>query len=361
MLALLPLLAACTGKGEDTAGRTETATLSVVAMSPTELHATVTIEAEGVVTCGDATGAVPAGGGEVYVAGVAPGEAVDCVATSADETSPVVSVTTPAAGAPGLVVFDNAHSEQSGNADWVIDDNMPTPSPATPSSPDAWSGAYSSFGYDLLGLGYTLSTNTRTITTDTLADAQVLVLPEANSRLSGDELSAVAAFVQRGGGLVLISNHHESDRDNDGVEPTAIADDVLSALGAGVRQASDALDTDQDFNATASYGSAGDPLLTGRSGDVAQVNMYAASAFTLSGFPADRPVMWITGHAPDDAFGVRIAAAYVGDGRVLCIPDSAAADDGSGNAGNKAMYDAWIERDNAAFFLNGVDWAAGVR
>lgn len=364
MLLLASSLLACTSKGIDDSAaivRTETATLTLAALSPTELRATVGMVDEGVVTCGAVTADVPAGGGEVYVAGVEAGATVECEATSTTEVSPTASATTAAAESPGLVIFDNAHSEQSGNADWVIDDNMPTPSPATPGSAEDWTGAYSSFGYDLLRLGYTLSTNTRSLTADTLEDAQVLVLAEANSRFSSDELAAVAAFVQRGGGILLISNHHESDRDYDGVEPTEVADDVLEAVGAEVRQASAALDTDQDFNTTASYGSPGDPVLHGRSGDVAQLNMYAASAFEVTGLPSDRAVMWLNGHAPDDAFGVRIAAAYVSDGRVLCVPDSAAADDGTGNPGNDAMYNAWIERDNAALFLNAVDWAAGVR
>ena len=46
-----------------------------------------------------------------------------------------ISETTPASpGGPFQVLFDAAHGEDAGNADWVIDDNFPAPSPA--SDPD---------------------------------------------------------------------------------------------------------------------------------------------------------------------------------------------------------------------------------
>jgi hypothetical protein len=160
---------------------------------------------------------------------------------------------------------------------------------------------------------------------------------------------------------VLISNHHESDRNNDGVEPTAVADTVLTAVNASTRQADESHDALQENNTTSFAGDPHDPVLHGRNGDVSTFAVYEASAFTVSGLPSDRAVLWIMGHLDEPERGGRVVAAYPGAGRVLCIPDSAAADDGSGNPGNDAMYDAWTEDSNAAFFLNGVDWAGNVR
>ena len=39
-----------------------------------------------------------------------------------------------APGGPFNVLFDAAHGEDAGNADWVIDNDFPTPAPASPSS-----------------------------------------------------------------------------------------------------------------------------------------------------------------------------------------------------------------------------------
>ncbi len=366
LLAPLSVMAsACTAtkpgadSGDSSPAAQGTGTLTAVALSPDEIAATVDFDGA-TVTCGAATASANAAG-HAYVAGVTPGTTVSCTASSELATTTPVSVTMPGTTSAGVVLFDDDHEEQAGNADWIIDDDMPNPSPASPTTAEDWTGAYSDFGFAVRGLGYTVRTNTRAITTDTLADVQVLVLPEANSSFSSSELGAIGAFVQRGGGLILISNHHVSDRNGDGVEPTAIADDVLTAVGATPREASDTLDVDTEYNNTGSYGPVGDPILHGRNGNVHEFDMFSASAFTVTGVPTDRPVLWINGHSGDDAYGVRVAAAYSGAGRVLCVPDSAAADDGTGTPGNDAMYDAWTGMDNAALFLNGVDWAANVR
>lgn len=358
---MLVLLACATATSDTSDTKVTPGVVSLgglTALSPDEAVADVTMDDAGTLTCGDATADVPAGGGLVYIAGMTPGSSVDCT-LSDGVTTAGGSVTLPATASPGIVVFDDTHDEEAGNADWVIDDDAPSPSPSSPSSAESWTGAYSSFGYDLLGIGYTVRTATSPLGSSTLGDAQVLVLPEPNSPLSAGELAELTTFVEGGGGLVLITNHHESDRDDDGVEPTQVGQDVLDALGAGVDQAIQDYDFGDEANVTPRSGPAGDPILHGRNGDVGEVDFYQGSSFTLSGLPADRAVVWIPGELDEPT--VRVAAAYVGAGRVVCIPDSAAADDGTGQPGNDAMYDAWTEADNRAFFLNAVDWAAGVR
>src|SRR5438552_2312737 len=66
-------------------------------------------------------------------------------------------------------LFDNAHAETAGNADWEIDTHQPIPSPAQsgigPDTPGTyWVGAISSWGVDLVKRGYTVATNTAALT-----------------------------------------------------------------------------------------------------------------------------------------------------------------------------------------------------
>jgi len=358
---LLGLACHSASPGDDSAAGTPgQATLVLSALSPDEAAARVGLSQDGTVQCGALSFTASAGSTMVYLAGLPSGQTTSCTATSPGDDPASATVTLPTATSPGLSLFDNAHGEQSGNADWVIDDNSPDPSPADPSGPDAWKGAYSSFGYALLGLGYSLRTNTGTLSAETLAGVQVLVLPEPNQSLSAAELGAVSDFVQGGGGLVLITDHHGSDRDGDGVDSTDVADALLQAMGARVQQASESLDVSQEDNTTGTTALAGDPVLRGRSGAVNQFDLYNASAFTVSGLPDSRVVLYRQGHAGDASQGARVAAAWVGAGRVLCVSDSAPADDGTGASG-ETLYQSWTEADDAALFTNGVDWAAGVR
>lgn len=358
---LLVLAVGCTGadSGAVDTGPASAALTSLVALSADEVLANVTVSEAGELACGGATRAVPAGTSDLYLAGVPPGATATCVVTAGDAEA-TADVVMPGLAAAGLVLFDNAHGEQSGNADWVIDDNAPSPSPSSPSGAEDWKGAYSSFGYDTWRNGYTVRTNTGDLDAHALADVQVLVLPEPNQRLDEGELGAVAAFVQRGGGLVLIIDHHESDRDGDGVDSTHVADDLYEALGVGTRVAPESADVGTEYNSTSSAGDPADPVLHGRNGDVSKVDFYDAAAFALAGFPGDRPVLWLGPNAGDDNAGARVVASYAGSGRVLGIADSAPADDGTG-AADEALYASWEEADGAALYLGAVDWAAGVR
>ncbi len=71
------------------------------------------------------------------------------------------------ASAQKKALFDNTKAEQAGNADWIIDDTFPVPSPAqsgiTPTSPESyWTGGSSAFGVALVKRGYTVHTLTTT-------------------------------------------------------------------------------------------------------------------------------------------------------------------------------------------------------
>ncbi|MGW3463527.1 hydrolase, partial [Streptomyces olivaceoviridis] len=59
------------------------------------------------------------------------------------------------------VLFDNAHAETAGNADWIISTSQPDPlgQDSTPSAETDWTGALSSWGVALQKTGdYSLKT-----------------------------------------------------------------------------------------------------------------------------------------------------------------------------------------------------------
>lgn len=144
-------------------------------------------------------------------------------ATAAPGTAPAP---TAAAAAPHRVLFDNSKAETAGNADWIISTSQPDPlaQNANPSTEKSWTGALSAWGVALQKTGqYSLKTLPAgsTISYGTgaaldLANFDTFVVPEPNIRFSAAEKAALIRFVQNGGGLFLISDHNQSDRNNDG-------------------------------------------------------------------------------------------------------------------------------------------------
>lgn len=118
-----------------------------------------------------------------------------------------------------LILFDNSHGETSGQADWVID------------------GGFSDFADDLVANGYTVKEyrgidkngdgciryfddrtpsneplNEAVITYDSIKDADVFVIAEANRPFTISERNALKQFVDSGKGIYFISDHYNADR-----------------------------------------------------------------------------------------------------------------------------------------------------
>ncbi len=270
-----------------------------------------------------------------------------------------------APSAPFRVLFDNAHGEQAGNADWVIDNDQPAPAPASPATESGWSGAYSAWGFALFETGRYLvetlppgeSFTFGSSGTQDLANFHAVVLPEPNNRLSASEISALADFVAHGGGAFLIANHEGSDRDNDGWESYS----VLNELPADSPAWGFELDPASFASFPALDGLVADPrepLLHGPYGDVGAIGFYGATTLSIDREvnPRLRGIAWRPNQ--DGDAGLLVAAGWFGLGRVVLIGDSSPADDGTASPGNSNIYDSWHDEseDNAAFFLNATAW-----
>ncbi|MFD9129088.1 putative Ig domain-containing protein [Kitasatospora sp. NPDC059571] len=276
-----------------------------------------------------------------------------------------------AAATPHRVLFDNTKAETAGNADWIISTSQPDPlaQNANPSTEKSWTGALSAWGVALQRTGaYSLKTLPAgsTITYGTggaldLANFDTFVLPEPNVRLSTAEKTAVMSFVQHGGGLFLISDHTNSDRNNDGWDSPKIINDLLTGNGVDNTDpfgfSVDLLNITTDNPQAIS--DASNPVLHGSFGPVTGSILRNGTTFTLN--PADNPavkgLVYRTGYSGNT--GAFFVTSTFGSGRVAIWGDSSTVDDGTGQSGN-TLYNGWNDPagTDAALALNATEWLA---
>jgi hypothetical protein len=279
---------------------------------------------------------------------------------------------TAVAATPLRVLFDNTKAETAGNADWIISTSQPDPlrQNSAPTTEKSWTGAISAWGVALQRSGrYSLKTlpSGSTITYGNTSNALDLsnfdsfVLPEPNIRLSAAEKTAVMTFVQRGGGLFLISDHTGSDRNNDGWDSPAIINDLMSSNG---------VDNTDPFGFTVDLknintdnprakADAANPVLHGPFGAVTGSILRAGTTFTLK--PADNPavrgLVWLSSANQAGTTGAFFVTSTFGQGRVAIWGDSSPADDGTGQPGNN-LFNGWNDPagTNAPLALNATEW-----
>lgn len=270
------------------------------------------------------------------------------------------------------VLFDNAHAETAGNADWIISTSQPDPlgQDSTPSAETDWTGALSSWGVALQKTGdYSLKTLPSgsslgyggTSATD-LSNFDTLVLPEPNTPFTSAEKTAIMTFVKNGGGLFMISDHTGADRNNDGYDAVEIFNDLMTnnsvdstdPFGFSV----DSLSISSDHPAAISDST--DPVLHGSFGTVTKSLIASGTTATLK--PADnaavKGLLYRTGYSGNT--GAFFATSTFGSGRVAFWGDSSPIDDGTGQSGN-TLYDGWNDSTatDAALALNATEWLSG--
>lgn len=290
------------------------------------------------------------------------------------------------------VLFDNAHRQRAGNGDWVVDISGRLPWPSIPESETDWSGALSSMGKSLFDSGYyTIETlpphealSFGTGHSQDLMNYGVLVIPEPSVHFSADEARAVLAFVESGGGILIIADHAESDRDGNGWDSVQSLNDLFKRAGqaeGGIEgtleqnpfgfsvsevgyNASKDIDRANGSRATTlDEGAATHPVLSGRHGTVRAAGMYVGGLFTIHDTGKARALIHALplGSAGYESGSPYVVVSEVGQGRVVAIGDSAMLNDGTDSHGRRdANADAWNATDaqNAALVLNAIDWLA---
>lgn len=280
----------------------------------------------------------------------------------------------PSLAVPRRALFDNAHGEQAGNADWVIDNQQPAPSPSETgidrrTDGEYWTGGISTWGVELVKQGFSVRTNDRAITFGDrtnpldLSNFDVFVVPEPNRPFTAAEARAVLDYVRSGGGLVAVGDHDRSDRDRDGEDSPRIwnALDPERVLGVHWGSAGDA-----DANITQTSRNVAEPgqgrCVRGPAGKVTALEFHNGTTFTLDAKanPSVRGEVWMSGVRRGTPARVMAASSTYGKGRVAFIGDSSVVDDGSANPDNRNIYPGWTEAggSNGVLTLNATLWVA---
>ncbi|MBI5547477.1 MAG: hypothetical protein HY901_26645 [Deltaproteobacteria bacterium] len=288
------------------------------------------------------------------------------------------------------VLFDDSHRERAEMADWVIDVPFRHPFPSLPTDESQWAGLLSSFGLELIRTGrFVVETlpasgpRLRYGSSDPqdLSRYQVLVLPEPNSTLRPDEMDAVVAFVKAGGGLLMVADHYQSDRDYDGADSVITFNELLRRAGGGTLAGnpfgfsvrltgyneSGRIDgLNGSVASTLPAEAASHPVLDGPHGKVERLGMFRGGLFTVQSGATNVAVLMhalpltTTGYTAGSPF---VLASTVGKGRVVAVGDSAILNDGTDSHGVAYLpYAAWRSRteQNATMFLNAVEWLAAL-
>ena len=263
---------------------------------------------------------------------------------------------------PVKILFDYTRDETASNADWVIDDNYPIPSPSNPSSEADWQGGISAWAYDMYSKGhecYTLISSYGITYSDSnnpydLSNFDIFVVCEPQNPFSSSEISAILNFVSNGGGLFIVADHDTSDRNGSGWDSPHIWNDFGAETYFGFHFQVDG-ETNDDITDTNPYVSSNssDPIVHGPNGDVYSIEFHNGTTIVLN----TNNNSTAQGHIWQDPSHnyVMFATAEYGKGKICAVGDSSPADDGTGEPGDNLFY-GWDEGDDRAAFLNGMDW-----
>lgn len=268
------------------------------------------------------------------------------------------------------VLFDHTKNETAGNADWVIDNNEPAPSPAqsgigATTAETYWTGAISAWGVGLVKLGHTVATLApadsitygRSGNPRDLSKYKVFVVCEPQNPFTANEKKAIFNFVRNGGGLFMVADHDGSDRDSDGWDSPMVWDSIGIKDSFGLyfdvstnTALSNFSESSRSFN-----NAAGDSIISGPAGHADTLAFHNGSAITL--FTAMNATAQKHFWRSSNSAAAMCASARFGVGKVVGIGDSSPADDSTGNSGN-TLYDGWSEGEDSIVFLNATAWLA---
>ncbi len=280
----------------------------------------------------------------------------------------------PAQAVQKRILFDNAHAETAGNADWQIDTDQPFPRPVqsgvTPSTPRTyWLGAISSWGIDMVKRGYFVASLpaahgvTYGVANDSLdlSFYDVFVVDEPNKRFTAAEAAAIFSYVHDGGGLVAVSDHNISDRDNDGFDSPRIWNrlDPNHFFGAHFDTTGE---VNNNFTQTSTNvdPAPNDSIIHGPNGFANALEFHNGTSMVLypGVNPSVRGKVWMMGVPVGSTTGVMAAVSTYGKGHIFFVGDSSPCDDGSAAPGNSSIFDGWAEAAGAdsVLFQNATQW-----
>jgi len=189
---------------------------------------------------------------------------------------------------------------------------------------------------------------------------------EPNILFTSSETTAIFNYVRDGGGLIMVVDHGQSDRNNDGYDSPMIwnAMDPGHLFGVrcqvyvnGVHETNDNItQTSTNVNASAS-----DSVTRGPVGNVTGLAFHNGTTFTL--YPAVNPSVrgevWMNSLSQTSTTGLMAASSVYGNGHFVIVGDSSPADDGTASPGGGTVYPGWEEAGatDSTLFMNATIWA----
>ncbi len=263
------------------------------------------------------------------------------------------------------ILFDYTKDETAGNADWVIDRDFPLPRPLNPQNENDWDGAISAFGVAIVNqLGDTVFTlHNYPITYHNphnpydLSNFDVFVIPEPQNPFTTSEKDAIKRFVENGGGLFIISDHNNSDRNHSGWDSPRVLNDLGSGELFGMHF-NITNESNNYFTYTSHNINTFAPITDGPFGTVYALAFHGGTSITLRQDlnPHVRGIVFKN----QDNTGCMFAISTYGRGRVAGLGDSSPLDDGTGDPHDR-LYDGWNETGGShiSLFLNTIAWLEG--
>lgn len=265
---------------------------------------------------------------------------VSSVSPSPLKPAPSVPNTSQDSSLKRRILFDLTKHEAAGNSDWRID------------------GGYSDWADALKKLGFEVSSLTgKSISSSDLNGAGVLVIPEPQNPFSDTERSVISSFVAGGGGLLMIADHRDSDRDNDGWDSPEVFNGWDQKSPSNVPlEYQKSLDAAKTFGLGFSLQSSfQDPVLTTlplvKNPMLEGVNKTGIYVGTSVDVASGTALMGVNGKT-------YFAINTVQNGRVAAYGDSSMFSDGSFSDGTRSKYNNWANLDNAKLAVNMVRWLA---
>ncbi|ATQ60618.1 DNA-binding protein [Staphylococcus epidermidis] len=284
------------------------------------------------------------------------------------------------------VLFDNSHAQTAGAADWVID------------------GAFSDYADSMRKQGYQVKEleGKSNISDQSLQQAHVLVIPEANNPFKENEQKAIINFVKNGGSVIFISDHYNADRNLNRIDSS----ESMNGYRRGAYQnmtkdmnneeknsnvmhnvkSSDWLS--QNFGVRFRYNALGDINTQnivsskdsfGITKGVHSVSMHSGSTLAITNPNKAKGIIYMPehlthsqkwSHAVDQGIyngggineGPYVAISKIGKGKAAFIGDSSLVEDRSpkylreDNGKPKKTYDGFKEQDNGKLLNNLTTW-----
>lgn len=264
------------------------------------------------------------------------------------------------------ILFDNAHHQVAGNADWIIDVTGRHPFPTIPLKEDDWHGHLSSWGKALIDTGHfvleTLPPNrVFSYGSDDVQDLKnyhVLISTDPSVNYSASEIKAIYDFVEAGGAFMMIADHAGSDRDANGWDSVGVLNDMFAKLTAehGLNPFHFTVIENTSMStlkALVNKSQKDHPILRQPHGVVTSVASYAGTAFEVLDESQVDTLLTVEGQA-------YAVSGKLGKGRFFAIGDSSIAGDATNSLGITQDRSGFDDKayDNKTVLMNAVEWLA---